>query len=144
MLQHKMIHSTKHPGLSLSRLRVGLRLHHCASIWTVYPQYWQLFTTCTTATMQLLGIWWRVSYVLLYMTECIIELQSSSRSTEPSYPLQLEIILQVVTQQLLLVTGMRREGTYVCILGRWYHQAGRAFTHGISCTPGVLFVIMVL
>ena len=27
-----------------------------SSIWTEYPQYWQLFTTCTTATMQLLGI----------------------------------------------------------------------------------------
>ena len=26
------------------------------------------------------------------------------------------------------------------ILGRWYHQAGRAFARGISCTPGFLFV----
>ena len=28
-----------------------------------------VFTTCTTATTQLLGIWWSVSYVLLFMTE---------------------------------------------------------------------------
>ena len=50
----------KHRGLSLSRLRVSLGLHLCTSIWTVYPQYWQLFTTCTTATVQLLGIWWSI------------------------------------------------------------------------------------
>ena len=50
------------------------------------------------------------------MTESITEQQSSSRLTERSYPLQLEIILQVITQQLLLVKGTWREGTYVCIL----------------------------
>ena len=43
----------------------------CASVLTVCPQYWQFFTTCTTATTQLLGIWCSVSYVLLFMTECI-------------------------------------------------------------------------
>ena len=48
------------------------------------------------------------------MTECITEQQS--RSTETSYPLQLEIIVQVVTQQLPVVTGTWREGTYVCRL----------------------------
>ena len=64
------------------------------------PKILTTFTTCTTATMQLLGIWWSVSYVLLFMTVCITEQQSSSRSTECSFPLQLEIILQVVTQHV--------------------------------------------
>jgi hypothetical protein len=41
----------KHWGISLSRPRVSLRFHVCTSILTVYPQYWQPFTTCTTETM---------------------------------------------------------------------------------------------
>ena len=43
--------------LWLWRPRVSLRFHLCASVLTVYPQYWQFFTM-TTASTQLLGIWY--------------------------------------------------------------------------------------
>ena len=42
-------------SIELSRPRVGIRLRLCASTWTVYPQYWQLFTTCTIASSSVPG-----------------------------------------------------------------------------------------
>ena len=54
----------KHRDLSLSRLRVGLRLHlhDWGIVMYVYALCWRLFTTCTFITMQLLGIWYSLSY----------------------------------------------------------------------------------
>jgi hypothetical protein len=67
----------KHQNLSLSRSRVGLRLHLCG--WgagmrhcTVYALYWRPFTICTITAMQLLGTWSRVSlpYITLHYPIC--------------------------------------------------------------------------
>ena len=89
------------------RLRVGLRPHHRYGQSTHNND-----SFLPHAPLQLCS-YWGYPYVLLFMIECITEQQSSSRSTECSYPFQLEIILQVFTQQLLLVTGTWREGTYI-------------------------------
>ena len=69
------------------------------------------------APLQLYSFWGygEMFHMYYYLWQCITEQQSSFRSTERSYPLQSEIILQVVTQRTGAPGHRYMERGYVCV-----------------------------